>query len=127
MTGSTLGAVSDAWSYNTFGEPVSYAATAAGTPLFAQQYTRDNGGRITQKTETIFNEQHIESYRYDTAGRLTSVTRDGVVIIDQWPGHTAIQRLLPPGRPSPSNDANGYSVITVPPGTKSSKCGCGSH
>jgi RHS repeat-associated protein len=50
--------------------------------------------------------------------------RDGrVFIIDQWPGHNARARTIDPGG-SPSNDSNAYSVVLVPPGTKSSKCKC---
>jgi RHS repeat-associated protein len=38
---------------------------------------RDDGGRITQKSETIAGESHTYGYGYDGAGRLNSVTRDG--------------------------------------------------
>ena len=55
------------------------------------------------------------------------------IIIDQWgpypglPPHPASARPVrpEPGGPNPSNDSGSYSVITVPPGTKSSKCKCG--
>jgi RHS repeat-associated protein len=73
LTGSTLGVISDTWTYNSFGEPVSYSAAS----LFAQQYGRDDGGRITQKFETVMGETHKYLYGYDTAGRLSGVTRDG--------------------------------------------------
>jgi RHS repeat-associated protein len=73
LTGSKLGVISDTWSYNSFGEPASYSAAS----LFAQQYGRDDGGRITQKSETVMGETHTYLYGYDTAGRLSGVTRDG--------------------------------------------------
>ncbi len=77
VTGTTSGAVTDAWTYNSFGEPVSYQANIGSTPLFTQSYTRDAGGRITQKSETISGVTSTFTYGYDTAGRLTSVTKDG--------------------------------------------------
>src|SRR5207245_2553341 len=43
----------------------------------AQHYTRDDGGRITEKSETIVGESHTFAYGYDVAGRLASVTEDG--------------------------------------------------
>ncbi|MDQ6799856.1 MAG: hypothetical protein M3041_03365 [Acidobacteriota bacterium] len=77
VTGTTAGAITDAWTYNGFGEPASYQAQAGTTPVFAQSYTRDAGGRITQKSETISGVSSTFTYGYDTAGRLTSVTKDG--------------------------------------------------
>ncbi|HMC23327.1 MAG TPA: hypothetical protein VKL19_15845, partial [Thermoanaerobaculia bacterium] len=49
LTGSTLGVISDSWTYNSFAEPASYLAPS----LFSQQYTRDDGGRIAEKSETV--------------------------------------------------------------------------
>ena len=46
VTGSTLGNLTDTWSYNGFGEPTTYSASASGLVLFTQQYTRDALGRI---------------------------------------------------------------------------------
>ncbi len=49
---------------------------------------------------------------------------EGIVILDQWPGHKARARLMRPGG-RPQNNPNAYFVITVPAGTTSSKCKCG--
>jgi RHS repeat-associated protein/uncharacterized repeat protein (TIGR01451 family) len=59
------------------------------------------------------------------SGIFVSQDSEGLDMIDQWPGHTAQDRLVVPGRANPSNNASAYSVITVPPGTTSSKCECG--
>ncbi|HEV8713074.1 MAG TPA: Ig-like domain-containing protein, partial [Candidatus Binatia bacterium] len=53
LRGTTLGSVTDSLSYNTSAEPLTYRATVSGTPIFDVQYTRDDLGRIIQKTETI--------------------------------------------------------------------------
>jgi RHS repeat-associated protein len=78
ITSTTLGNVADAWSYNGFGEPISYRATSDGTEVFAAQYTRDPLGRVTAKTETIGSMTSTHSYTYDPNGRLAVVTIDGV-------------------------------------------------
>ncbi len=77
LTGSTLGAVTDAWTYNVFAELLSYTATAASVPVLGEQFTRNDAGQIVQKSESILSETHTYGYSYDTAGRLTSVTKDG--------------------------------------------------
>jgi YD repeat-containing protein len=52
LTGTTLGNLTDAYTYSTFGELSRYQAQSSGSPLLDVQYTRDALGRITQKTET---------------------------------------------------------------------------
>ena len=79
LTGTTVGTVTDAFTYNSFGEPTGYTALANGTPLFDVQYTRDTVGRITQKVETIEGVTKTFAYRYDAAGRLEEVHQDGTV------------------------------------------------
>lgn len=80
LTGTTLGAVSDTISYNPLAEPSTYQATATGSNVFTQQYTRDNGGRLTQKTETIAGTTNTYSYTYDQAGRLVEVQQNGLTV-----------------------------------------------
>ena len=54
LTGTTVGNVTDAWTYNGFAEPTSYIANYSGSPRYSVQYNSyDKLGRITQKTETI--------------------------------------------------------------------------
>ena len=79
LTGTTLGSVTDAYTYSTFGELSTYQATSSGSPLINTQYARDALGRITQKVETIGGTTTTTVYGYDQAGRLTDVTVDGVL------------------------------------------------
>jgi len=76
LTGSTLGSITDQWSYDTFGEPASYAAAFNGAPLFTEQLTRNDAGQITQKSESVAGTSHTYAYGYDGVGRLTSVAPD---------------------------------------------------
>jgi RHS repeat-associated protein len=76
LTGTTLGAVTDAYTRNTFAEPLAYTASHSGTTLYDVDYTRDNAGRITEKSETIAGATSTEKYTYDATGRLADV-RDG--------------------------------------------------
>lgn len=79
LTGTALGTITDTTTYNGFGEMATYQASAGGTGLLSEQYTRDNLGRLTQKIETIDGVTTTYNYTYDTAGRLTEVTQNGVV------------------------------------------------
>jgi RHS repeat-associated protein len=81
LTGSTVGSVTDAWTYNGFAEPTSYIANYSG-PIYSVLYnTYDKLGRITQKTETILGgSSDIYEYEYDLAGRLEKVKKNTTTI-----------------------------------------------
>ena len=78
LTGSTLANATDALTYNGFGEVATYSASYLATPIFAQQFTRDKLGRVTQKTETIGGATDTYAYTYDLAGRLTGVSKNAI-------------------------------------------------
>jgi YD repeat-containing protein len=80
-TGTTLGQVTDATTYNDFGEPLTYSASFNGTQLYAVQHAHDLLGRITEKTETIGGTSHVYAYTYDLAGRLTDVMTDASLTV----------------------------------------------
>jgi RHS repeat-associated protein len=80
LEGSSLGTVTDSWSYNGFGEATGYAALVGTTPIYTVQYTRDGLGRITTKVETITGQTTTYSYDYDPAGQLTEVKEAGVTV-----------------------------------------------
>jgi RHS repeat-associated protein len=80
LTGTSLGGVTDAYAYSTFGELATYQASYSGSPVLGVTYTRDALGRITQKVETIGGVTATTVYGYDTAGRLMDVTLDGTLI-----------------------------------------------
>ena len=66
--------MSDAWTYDAYGAPASYAAGA----LYSEQISaRDELGRITQRTETVNGTSHAYAYTYNTAGQLAGVSLDG--------------------------------------------------
>ena len=75
---TTVGTLSDEWTFSSFGELAGYSATASGAPLYAETLTRDTAGRITQKQETIGGSNDTYVYAYDVLGQLTQVTRNGV-------------------------------------------------
>jgi YD repeat-containing protein len=70
LTGTTLGVVTDALSYNGFGEAASYEATVNGASLFRTDYAYDKLGRIVGKTEILGSTVSSYTYGYDEAGRL---------------------------------------------------------
>ncbi|HLX07830.1 MAG TPA: RHS repeat-associated core domain-containing protein [Thermoanaerobaculia bacterium] len=77
VTSTSMGSVSTATAQNRFGELSSFSATYAGSQLFAADLTRDAGGRITQRVETISGTTSTFGYSYDAAGRLTDVSLNG--------------------------------------------------
>ena len=70
ITGTTLDTLSDAWTYNSYGEPAGYTASDPSGDLYTVTYTRDPLGRITRKAELIASDPMTWDYGYDTAGRL---------------------------------------------------------
>jgi RHS repeat-associated protein len=78
LTGSVAENVSDEWTFTEAGEAATYTAEYEGTPLLAQQYVRDQAGRITEKTETIAGVTTTSDYAYDETGRLQGVITNGV-------------------------------------------------
>jgi RHS repeat-associated protein len=80
ITGTTIGSVTDARSYSAFGELASFAASFNATPLISFQYGRDKIRRVTEKTETLGGTNDTYTYTYDTAGRLTAVTKNSVIV-----------------------------------------------
>ncbi|MEO8379652.1 MAG: Ig-like domain-containing protein, partial [Acidobacteriota bacterium] len=76
LAGTALGNFSDAYTYDTFGMPLTYTATMNGTPVFSQDFVYDDGGRVVEKSETLYGTSFGLGYEYDSAGRLSTVTRD---------------------------------------------------
>jgi RHS repeat-associated protein len=77
LNGTTLGSMTDTYTYDSNGLFASYTAKYSGTTLYAESVLRDAVGRITQKTETVQGTTHVWGYTFDVAGRLTDVTADG--------------------------------------------------
>ena len=80
LSGTALGSVTTAATYNAFGERDSDATDYSATSLYANSYIRDKLGRIAQKTETVQGGASLTfDYSYDFAGRLEEVETSGAV------------------------------------------------
>jgi RHS repeat-associated protein len=77
ITGTTLGLATDARTYDSFGALTGYSASYKGALMYSVDFTRDNLGRITKKTETIGSQATTYGYDYDASGRLISVFQNG--------------------------------------------------
>jgi RHS repeat-associated protein len=80
LIASTLDEVTERWTYNGFGEPVTQIVTVQGSPLFSTELTRDAIGRIAAITEVVEGNTNVFTYSYDAVGNLTSVTRNAAVL-----------------------------------------------
>lgn len=80
LESTILGQIKDNWTYNGFGEPLTYKAFYDNSLLLSVNYTRDRLGRIVQKTETIDGVETVYSYSYDLVGRLMDVRKNGSVL-----------------------------------------------
>ena len=79
LTSTSLGTLTTGIGYNAFAEPTSLSARYGSSDLYSSTLTRDDGGRITSKTETVAGTTHSYIYGYTAAGELEDVTRDGTV------------------------------------------------
>jgi YD repeat-containing protein len=73
VTGRSLGTVSEATTFDGFGEPTSLTVTAGATPIASFTRTFDKLGRILTETETIAGESSGFEFIYDSHGRLAAV------------------------------------------------------
>ncbi|MFZ5724648.1 MAG: RHS repeat-associated core domain-containing protein [Pseudomonadota bacterium] len=80
LTATTLGSVTTANTYNAFGELATHNAKHGSSTLFATSYTYDTLGRIATRAETVQGITSNTVYGYDLAGRLQTVTKNGVQV-----------------------------------------------
>ena len=86
LTGTSMGSVTDSYTYNTYGEVAAYQALYGSTSLYSAVYDtsgapRDALGRIVQKTETLQGEAaRVLEYTYDVRGQLTDVVENGSLL-----------------------------------------------
>ena len=74
VTGTALDAIATTQTYNTFGEIETYDAGDYSYEIVS----RDLLGRITEKDETVEGITTTYQYTYDKAGRLETVTQNGL-------------------------------------------------
>jgi RHS repeat-associated protein len=78
LTATGISTLTDAYSYNAFGEVTGYQAKIAGTTYYSYSLTRDNLGRISQKIEGHNGVSNTYDYFYDSSGRLIQVDKNSV-------------------------------------------------
>ncbi|EFK06099.1 RHS repeat-associated core domain protein [delta proteobacterium NaphS2] len=76
----TGGALDLTRTFNGYGEVAQEAYRVGAQAIGSWDLTRDNSGRIVQKSETIQGITSSYSYSYDSMGRLLTVTKDGTVV-----------------------------------------------
>jgi YD repeat-containing protein len=76
----TGGPLTLARTFNGYGEPVGESFTVNGSTLHSWTVARSDAGRIVARTDSVSGLTAELTYRYDAAGRLTAVARDGVTV-----------------------------------------------
>ena len=76
----TGGALSLFRTFNGYGEVESHNYSIDGQNPTSWNLTRDNNGRITNKTETVDSTTSDYIYTYDPMGRLLTVTKDSTMV-----------------------------------------------
>lgn len=77
LVGTTLANVSDAITYNAFGEPDSYTAKFGPNTLYSSNLSYDKLGRVTRKVEFTDGASKTFDYVYDIANRISGITING--------------------------------------------------
>ncbi|MCI0689895.1 MAG: hypothetical protein L0Y54_22050, partial [Sporichthyaceae bacterium] len=80
--GPTSAQVLGVWGYDPKGALASYTASYTGSgggTMFQTSYVRDSLSRITELTETIQGVTQVQAFTYDSAGRLETVRRNGIL------------------------------------------------
>jgi RHS repeat-associated protein len=103
ITGTALGSATDTRVYDPFGDLSDYTASYGVTALYSVKFTRDAGGRVTSKSETIGGTTNSFVYTYDLAGRLVRVTENGTSV-DSYAYDTNSNRVK---AVTPSGTVNG--------------------
>ncbi len=80
IAGTSVGAVSTARSYSSFGELAADTARGPAGTLYGVSYQRDALGRIVQLAETVQGQVTTYAYTYTGIGRLGRVTRNGATV-----------------------------------------------
>ncbi|PYK02282.1 MAG: hypothetical protein DME23_02000, partial [Verrucomicrobia bacterium] len=76
----TLGGITNSWAYNGFAEITNSSAAFNATTLYAVAFTRDQAGRVIQKTEMIDGVSDQYVYTYDPGDRLAAVLKNGATV-----------------------------------------------
>ena len=74
------GSYSQSRSFNGYEEQSHRQTPVSGYSLFTSDITRNENGKITEKTVTLGGETHTYAFAYDELGRLVQVSRDGSVV-----------------------------------------------
>ena len=80
MTGTSLGSVTDSYTYDSFGQMTAYTAKISGAAAYGVQFQYDAIGRITRKTETTGGVATTYDYTSNVSGFLTAVKENGVTV-----------------------------------------------
>jgi RHS repeat-associated protein len=78
LSGTRLNTVSDAFTYSGFGEMEGHVLSVGGAETYSEGLAFDVLGRIVSQVETVQGVKKTTVYGYDEAGRLSTVTVNGV-------------------------------------------------
>ncbi|MEK2644828.1 RHS repeat domain-containing protein [Bdellovibrio sp. BCCA] len=84
LTGTSMGsgtsAITDAYTYNNYGEVTDYVAKRGTTTIYSLTLARDASGRINGKTQTMNGTTDAYDYTFDVTGRLTETKKNTATV-----------------------------------------------
>ena len=79
MTQTSIGNITETYSYTLFGEVSSYVVSYNSNPIFSISYTYNALGQILSKTE-VSGSTTVYEYTYDNSSRLSQVKKNNQII-----------------------------------------------
>lgn len=81
---AVLGAFTNSYAYNVFGELVHAAVYYKGTNIYSAEQARDNLGRITNRIEIVAGIGQTNEFQYDPVGQLVHMIKPGMPSYDYF-------------------------------------------
>ena len=80
LNGTTIDSIGENFVYNEFAELIRHTVNSGTNRIYDVMYERDKLGRITSKAEEVSGVSTTYEYAYDMAGKVETVTIDGILV-----------------------------------------------
>lgn len=120
-----IGAVTETFTRNQFGETMRELVTGPSGPIADIAYQRDGLGRVTAVRSIVAGATSATAYSYDPAGRLASETTDGKRTAYSYDAAGNLTSITDPGGDRTTFDYDGRNAVIRSGGTRYTYDGAG--